>query len=182
MVIYTVIIEGGKHMMTGQVLFFCGVVLLILTIILGVVFLIKKPQYIPGNAIYTGADEQHTQKLHSGYPTNRLTIRRESSQATVPGTVFLNDGTEQLTEAQTDVLHGTTVLQDTELLDEQRTEKLENGTIPLSEETTPLQPFDKTVRLNDTAESPDDGTVVLDSTFQTGDTEDISRTTPLSET
>lgn len=63
-------------MTTGQLLFYAGIALLALTVILAVIFLIKKPVYHPENAVYTGSTGQ-TQKLRNGYPTDRLTIRRE---------------------------------------------------------------------------------------------------------
>ncbi len=148
-------------MTTGQMLFVSGSVLLVFTIILGVIFWIKKPQYRPENVVYCGGDTRHTQKLRNGYPTDPLTIHREPQMAVTPGIVIPQDGTERLTESQTDVLPETAALQRTELLDDHRTEKLEDEAAPLTEETTPLHPFDKTVLLSNSAESSDEGTMVL---------------------
>ena len=64
-------------MTTGQVIFYSGVGLLIFTIVLGVAFWLKKPQYIPGNAAYDQGADKNTRKLRSGYPTDHLTVRRE---------------------------------------------------------------------------------------------------------
>jgi len=66
-------------MTTGQLVFFSGVVLLGLTIITAIIFIVKKPQYIPKNAAYDVADEKATQKLRNGYPTNRLTVQQKVS-------------------------------------------------------------------------------------------------------
>jgi len=64
-------------MTTGQLVFCSGLILLGLTIITTIIFIVKKPQYHPENAAYSGADGKSTQKLRNGYPTDRLTIRRE---------------------------------------------------------------------------------------------------------
>lgn len=65
-------------MSTGQLMFYSGFALLNLTIIIAVIFLLKKPTYIPENAVYKNAGIGHTQRRQNGYPTERETIRRES--------------------------------------------------------------------------------------------------------
>lgn len=110
-------------MTTGQLVFFSGVALLVLTIILAIIFIIRKPKYIPGNVIY-GESDRNTQKLYNGYPTDRLTIRRESARSINLDTAVLSGGTSKLAAEQTEKLMGT------EVLPGQGTEKLQEGTVP----------------------------------------------------
>ncbi len=123
-------------MTTGQLIFCCGIGLLILTIIIGIIFWIKKPQYIPENAVYHGTDGKSTQKLRSGYPTDRLTVRRERPSAL--DAAPLRDETELLMAERTEPIPGTNILPNTEVLDSQQAEKLEAGTEVLPVETVPL--------------------------------------------
>lgn len=60
-------------MTTGQMVFYSGVGLLVLTILLGIFFMIKKPQYIPEQAGYVPVGPNQTQKLRNGYPTDPVT-------------------------------------------------------------------------------------------------------------
>lgn len=112
-----------------------------LTIILAIIFIIRKPKYIPGNAIYGEAD-RNTQKLHNGYPTDRLTIRRESACSINPDTVVLSGGKARLAAEQTEKLMGTAVLPEFE------TEKLQEGTAPLPDGTAKLRQTERTVQLH----------------------------------
>lgn len=132
-------------MTTGHLLFYSGIALFALTVILAIIFTLKKPKYEPTSAVYTGADGG-TQKLRSGYPTDRLTIRREP---VIPGTVLLDQSpaapirpaTERLAQ-ETEVLPATEPLtQQTELLPDteplpRQTEALPDtepsGTAPLT--------------------------------------------------
>lgn len=66
-------------MTTGQIIFYSGVALLVLTIILTIVFIIMKPKYVPENAVYAGADTGRTQRLRNGYPTEAVTKGRTSA-------------------------------------------------------------------------------------------------------
>ena len=113
-------------MTTGEIIFYAGAALLVLTIILAVVFAVKKPQYKPENAAYIGADAGSTQRLRNGYPTDRLTVRAETKSELVSQTALLDERTEIL--PQTDVLPQTALLE----------EPTPDGTVPLSEETAPL--------------------------------------------
>ena len=97
-------------MTTGQVIFYSGVGLLIFTIVLGVAFWLKKPQYIPGNAAYDQGADKNTRKLRSGYPTDHLTVRREPEQPIMSGTAILQESTAQLEIEQGDTLPDTAVL------------------------------------------------------------------------
>lgn len=173
-------------MTTGKLIFYSGIGLLVLTIVLGIIFWIKKPQYIPENAAYDGAGDKRTQKLRSGYPTDRLTIRREPEHQVTPGTTPIPEDTERLTAEQTapiagtDVLKETGILPGTEVLGQQPTEKLAVGTAPLADSTAPLDQVDGTVPLRQEP-IPDDGeTVLLAQSEQSGDTAQISGTTLLS--
>lgn len=128
-------------MTTGQIVFFSGVALLVLTIILAIIFIIRKPKYIPGSAIYGEAD-RNTQKLHNGYPTDRLTIRRESACSINPDTAVLSGGKARLAAEQTEKLMGTAVLSGPE------TERLQEGTTPLPGGTARLQQVEETAQLH----------------------------------
>lgn len=115
-------------MTTGQLLFYSGVALLVLTILLAAVFSVKKPRYDPETADGGAGETGSTRKLRSGYPTDPLTIRREGrAQAQpIPGTDRLPEApaqssTVRLTE---EVASGTAVLP-------------EEGTTPLSADTGP---------------------------------------------
>lgn len=167
-------------MTTGQLIFYSGMGLLVLTIILGIIFCIKKPRYIPENAAYDATGDRRTQKLHNGYPTDRLTIRREPERPASPGTVLLQEDTAQLTAEQTAQIQGTEVLTGTETLDYQQTEKLAVETAPLPDGTVPLRQDKETLPIYSASDSVDGETVVLDPSGQSGDTEEISGTTPLS--
>lgn len=60
-------------MTQGQMMFLSGVALLIATIILAIIFLIKKPRYSPEQ--FAGTDSEAAFRLRNGYPTDRLTKR-----------------------------------------------------------------------------------------------------------
>ena len=128
-------------MTKGQLIFFSGVALLVLTIILAIIFIIRKPKYIPGNAIYSEIDKS-TQKLRNGYPTDRLTVRRESARSINPDTAVLSGETSKLAAEQTEKLMGTAVLPGSE------TEKLQEGTAPLLGGTAKLQQTEETAQFH----------------------------------
>lgn len=67
-------------MTTGQLLFYGGAALLGLTVMLAIVFLIAKPKYKPEVEANQGGDAGRTQPLLNGYPTDRMTVRRESAK------------------------------------------------------------------------------------------------------
>ncbi len=72
-------------MTPGELLFYGGAALLGLTVILAIVFLIAKPKYKPELGTYDGGDPGRTQRLLNGYPTDRITIRREPARPHTPG-------------------------------------------------------------------------------------------------
>lgn len=125
-------------MTTGQMVFYAGIGLLGLTIILAIIFLIKKPKYIPSKATYDVP--KGTQKLRNGYPTDRLTIRREEPVKPVSETVKLPKKTVKLSDNETVRLEQETVplSEETMPLQSEATVSLQNGTIPLEEKTTGL--------------------------------------------
>jgi len=125
-------------MTTGQIIFYSGIGMLILTVIIGVAFWIKKPQYTPESAVYHGIDGKGTQKLRNGYPTDRLTVCKEPKCPPVVETISLHDETERLEVERAKPLPCTEILSDTEASGIQRTEKLKVGTEPLFVETDSL--------------------------------------------
>ena len=66
-------------MTRGEMVFYAGVALLAATVILAIIFIVKKPRYVPG--AYHSAPEE-TVRLRNAYPTDRLTKRYPHSQET----------------------------------------------------------------------------------------------------
>ena len=116
----------------------CGVGLLLLTIILAVVFAIKKPKYSPESAVVDG--DGRTTPLRNGYPTEPMTIRRDSApkehthrgqvtevMSAPDETVLMDPGADatpmgtQLLPAETELLPAETELlpQETQLIGEE---------------------------------------------------------------
>lgn len=168
-------------MTTGQVIFYSGVGLLVFTIVLGIVFWLKKPQCIPGNAAYDQGADKNTRKLRSGYPTDHLTVRREPEQPIMSGTAVLQESTAQLVTEQGDTLPDTAVLPNAEFPQAQQIEKLGVGTVPLADGTIPLVHDEDTVPLYDRATPPDGETEVLDTSMRADETEKLGVTTSLSD-
>lgn len=169
-------------MSTGQLVFYSGVSFLVFTIILGIVFWIKKPQYTPENAGYEGCTDKNTRKLHSGYPTNRLTIRREPEQPIQTETAVLQNNTAPIETKLGDIHADTAVLAGAGAHQEQQTAQLKIGTVPLDERTGPLNAGNEkgTIRLDSSPAVPVKGTEVLDLSTQSEDTEKLDETTMLS--
>lgn len=141
-------------MTTGQLLFYGGAALLGLTVILAIIFIIKKPKYVPESAAYDGADIGRTQRLRNGYPTDRLTVRRESAKQPAPETTVLPEGTEPITDATEKLVSTTAKLPYTAVLESQGTEKLTEQLHHPGE--------DATVLLQEQSKSPATGTARLD--------------------
>lgn len=115
-------------MTPGSIVFYSGVGLMGLTLILGIVFFIKKPKYTPEKEVYNEQAVQATRRLRNGYPTDPLTVRREPANKTVPIEEGVDNATlplQQETEMQQTVLlqEGPVDGEKTVLLDE-RTESL----------------------------------------------------------
>ena len=168
-------------MTTGTFMFFSGVGLLFVTIILGVVFWVKKPQYRPENAVDVRNGDGNTLKLRSGYPTDPLTVRRETAKPVASETAVLHEEMEQLSAVYTEPLPGTEVLPGTERLTDQQTETLAAGTERLLDETVSFRQAESTVSLQATRPLPVGETEVLGANKQNGNTEEISETTPLTD-
>lgn len=92
-------------MTTGELVFFSGVGLLLFTLVLAVIFAIKRPRYMPEELSHDQNPLGNTQKLRSGFPTEAVTRERAGKtekiieQGTVPleqGTVPLEQGTVPL--------------------------------------------------------------------------------------
>lgn len=83
-------------MTTGQLIFYSGLALLGLTVLIAIIFLVKKPKYIPENAVYGNTGTGQTQRLRNGYPTERQTIRRDKSIKSAGSTELIN--TEMLVQ------------------------------------------------------------------------------------
>ena len=66
-------------MTTGQLVFYSGIGLLIMTIALAILFAVKKPKYNPESIAYIEADG-NTKRLRSGYPTDCLTNCKETER------------------------------------------------------------------------------------------------------
>lgn len=66
-------------MTTGQLVFYSGFVLFGLTIITTIVFLLKRPRYIPENAAYRNAAAGHPQQLQNSYPSELQAIHDEKA-------------------------------------------------------------------------------------------------------
>lgn len=79
-------------MTTGQLLFYSGAALLGLTLILLIVFLIKKPKYEPESAAYGAVGPNGTQNFRNGYPT----VRRGTHQPSGPVNPAMQIATEPL--------------------------------------------------------------------------------------
>lgn len=170
-------------MTTGQIIFYSGIGMLILTVIIGIAFWIKKPRYTPEDAVYQDADGRGTQKLRSGYPTDRLTVRRESEPLLKSDTATLHDRTERLGAEQTEPIIGTEVLAGTEVLNTQQTEKLESevdshptGTIPLMEDIVSSASMGTTLPLaqKETVPLVEDGEHMVQVAEENNETESLS--------
>ncbi len=67
-------------MTTGQLVFYSGVGLMAVTILLAIFFVVKKPRYMPEQAGYIPAGPHQTQKLRNGYPTDPVTKGKDGDQ------------------------------------------------------------------------------------------------------
>lgn len=132
-------------MSMGQLIFYSGVGLLVLTVILGIIFWVKKPQYIPSNASYDGSSDMNTRKLRNGYPTDRLTIYQEAGQKYIPGTTVLQESVEQIGVDRDEPQLSTAVLPKTVLLQKEKITMPADGTVLLTDRTVP--PPNETVLL-----------------------------------
>ena len=108
-------------MTTGELVFYSGVGLLAFTVLLAVIFLIKRPKYVPESLSHIPDGTGGTQKLRSGYPTETMTHERVSGGAAAPSTP------------------GRAVSPQPAAPDGEGTVPLEQGTAPLEQGTAPLR-------------------------------------------
>ena len=125
-------------MSTGQLVFYGGAALLAVTILLAVVFLIRKPVYTPEKAVYDGAAQNRTQPFRSGSPTDPLTVRRDTPEKKAEETLPLAEETVPLTQETPPLRDETVPLAAEAVLPVQETMPLTEETVPLTEETVPL--------------------------------------------
>lgn len=92
-------------MTTGQIMFYGGAALLALTIVLAIIFIIVKPKYKPEDGAYASGDSGITQKLLNGYPTDRMTIRRETITPSDPAISKSEQETELISDDLTIPMH-----------------------------------------------------------------------------
>ncbi|MCI9332957.1 MAG: hypothetical protein HFG05_12460 [Oscillibacter sp.] len=91
-------------MTTGQLLFYSGLVLLGLTVITAILFLLKKPKYIPENVIYEEMKTGHTQRLQNSYPMERVAICREPSVEPVETELLAEETASIFQSEETEIL------------------------------------------------------------------------------
>ena len=125
-------------MSTGQLVFYGGAALLAVTILLAVVFLIRKPVYTPEKAVYDGAAQNRTQPFRSGYPTDPLTVRRDTPEKKAEETLPLAEETVPLTQETPPLRDETVPLAEETVPLTEETVPLTEETMPLTEETMPL--------------------------------------------
>ena len=125
-------------MSTGQLVFYGGAALLAVTILLAVVFLIRKPVYTPEKAVYDGAAQNRTQPFRSGYPTDPLTVRRDTPEKKAEETLPLAEETVPLTQETPPLRDETVPLAEETVPLTEETVPLTEETMPLTEETVPL--------------------------------------------
>lgn len=152
-------------MTTGQLLFYSGAALLGLTVILAIIFIIKKPKYIPESAAYDGTAPGKTQRLRNGYPTDHLTVRRESVKQPSPETAVLSEKMESIMDTTEKLVATTAKLPDTAALDAQETEKLTEQLHHPSEDATVLLQEQSRSQTTGTARLDPDSTERLDDLF-----------------
>lgn len=87
-------------MTRGQLMFYGGIALLVFTVVLAIVFLIKKPVYRPESGAIRAPEDTGTQRLRNGYPTSPITVRRDGAGRQPNGTQPLPEeaGTTSRTE------------------------------------------------------------------------------------
>lgn len=123
-------------MTTGEMVFYIGAGLLGLTVVLAIIFLIKRPRYVPEHVSHMPDKAGATQPLRSAYPTDSMPGQPETEalapetpasggQVTVPlvqGTVLLEQETLPLREEESGPAEQSTG---------QRTVPLQGETLPL---------------------------------------------------
>ena len=133
-------------MTTGQMLFYGGVGLMVLTILTAIVFAATKPRYVPGKV--EAADASPAPKQQKGTAGKNAASPKLTAQKAENGTQKLDDLFEQLDAEATELL-GDDIHQKkgdkTQLLMDDRTQLLEEAKMELLEnERTQLLEDEKT--------------------------------------
>ena len=122
-------------MTTGQMLFYGGVGLMVLTILTAIVFAATKPRYVPGKV--EAADASPAPKQQKGTAGKNAASPKLTAQKAENGTQKLDDLFEQLDAEATELL-GDDIHQKkgdkTQLLEEAKMELLENERTQLLED------------------------------------------------
>lgn len=108
-------------MTIGQLLFYGGAALLGLTVLLAIIFIVKKPKYTPESAASAGTDPGRTQNLRNGYPTDRMTGSGAPVQPAATETIRQSQETVLLPETLTELLPDTKRSPETEVMGPQQT-------------------------------------------------------------
>lgn len=145
-------------MTAGQLMFYTGIALLVLTVLLAVIFLVKKPMYNPESVAYSSGTRR-TQKLRNGYPTAQLTIRRERPESAAPNTAALECGTERITEMHSKGSQNAAVADN--VLLEWHSDGKSGETLPLAEGENHHEAQNETLLLDTVTEADEKGTVLL---------------------
>ena len=128
-------------MTTGELVFFSGVGLLLFTLVLAVIFAIKRPRYMPEELSHEQNPPGNTQKLRSGFPTEAVTRERAGKTEKIieQGTIPLQQDTIPLQQDTIPLQQDTVPLEQDTVPLEQGTVPLEQGTVPLEQGTVPLK-------------------------------------------
>lgn len=105
-------------MTTGEMVFYIGAGLLGLTVVLAIIFLIKRPRYVPEHVSHMPDKAGATQPLRSAYPTDSMPGQPET-EALAPETPASGG------QVTVPLVQGTVLL--------------EQETLPLGQETLPLR-------------------------------------------
>ena len=128
-------------MTTGELVFSSGVGLLLFTLVLAVIFAIKRPRYMPEELSHEQNPPGNTQKLRSGFPTEAVTRERAGKTEKIieQGTIPLQQDTIPLQQDTIPLQQDTVPLEQDTVPLEQGTVPLEQGTVPLEQGTVPLK-------------------------------------------
>ena len=135
----------------SRILYYGGFGLLGFTVLLTLIFIIKRPKYNPDAA--AGSFSDQTQPLRNGFPTQKMTQTRATTPPPVPAETEVLPQTELLPEAA--VLQATEKLAETDILLEAeqilQTERLaETELLPQGEVSAETELLPQTEKLSET--------------------------------
>ena len=130
-------------MTTGQIMFYGGIGLVALALLLLIVFMIKKPKYVPENAVYDASANKPVRDQHAGQHTSAAAVQgfengsnvSAASQPAAQETTVLPANSEEtvpLTEVPEETPETVPLAQETEILEGA------SETVPLAPETEVL--------------------------------------------